>query len=105
LKYDFEIAPRDTAFELVIEMENPTVMDLSLVGAVIAEWEVGFRLGGFTSRGLGSTVLTGTRVEQVDYRNSAQLQAYLIKRQMQPADNLLSDALQNALNVQGDTSC
>lgn len=106
LKYDFEVAPRDTAFELFIEMENPTDMDLSLVGAVIAEWEAGFRLGGFTSRGLGNTVLTGTRVEQVDYRNKVQLQAYLLKRQMQTANSLLSDALQNTLNApRGDMPC
>jgi len=105
LKYDFEVAPRDTAFELLIEMENPTSMDLSLVGAVIAEWQSGFRIGGFTSRGLGRTVLTETRIEQVDYRNTAQLQDYLIKRKMHPADNLLSDALQNTLNSQGGISC
>lgn len=105
LKYDYEVAPRDTAFELFIEMENPTSMDLSLVGAVIAEWRSGFRIGGFTSRGLGRIVLTETRIEQVNYQDKAQLQDYLIKRKMHPADNLLSDALQKALNAQGGISC
>jgi CRISPR-associated RAMP protein (TIGR02581 family) len=46
VKYDFESAPNATSFEICIEMENPTSMDMALVGAVIAEWQSGFRLGG-----------------------------------------------------------
>jgi CRISPR-associated RAMP protein (TIGR02581 family) len=105
LKYDFGAGPIATSFEIFIEMENPTSMDLAIVGAVIAEWQSGFRLGGFSFRGQGRTVLTETRIEQVDYRNIAHLQAYLLKRHMQPADALLSDALQKTLNERGDMSC
>ena len=101
LKYDFEVASRDTAFEVIIEMENPTEKELALVSAVIAEWRTGFRLGGFTSRGLGRVILTGTQIEQVDYRNIEQLKDYLLKRVMQPADGLLDGALQEALTLQG----
>lgn len=97
LKYDFEVAPRDTAFEIFIDLENPEDEELSLVAAGIAEWQNGFRLGGFTSRGLGRVVLTNTKTEQVDYSVPEQLAAYLLKRQLQPADSLLSDALTRAL--------
>jgi len=105
LKYDFGATPIATSFEICIEMENPTSMDMALVGAVIADWQSGFRLGGFSFRGLGQTVLTETRIEQVDYRNIAHLQTYLLKRSMQPADTLLSDALQKTLNERGGISC
>jgi CRISPR-associated RAMP protein (TIGR02581 family) len=97
LKYDFEVASKDTAFEICIEIENPEEKDLALVSAVVAEWEAGFRLGGFTSRGLGCTVLSGISIKQVDYTNTDQLKEYLLNRKMQPADNLLADALRKAL--------
>ncbi|MEW6140293.1 MAG: CRISPR-associated RAMP protein Csx7 [Thermodesulfobacteriota bacterium] len=98
LKYDFEVAHHDTEFEVVIEMENPERTELALVAAVLAEWQSGFRLGGFTSRGLGRVVMTDAKVEQVDYEDSNQLREYLLKRRMQPADNLLDNALLQALS-------
>ena len=52
-KYDFEVVPAGAAFKITIELENPADKELALVGAVLAEWEAGFRIGGFTSRGLG----------------------------------------------------
>lgn len=98
LKYDFEVASKDTTFEMVIDMENPEDREFALVAAVIAEWQSGFRLGGFTSRGLGRVVLTDVKVESVDYGDPKQLKEYLRQRRMQPADNLLTDALQQALS-------
>lgn len=105
LKYDFEVTSADTAFEVIIEMENPEEREFALVAAVIAEWQSGFRLGGFTSRGLGRVVLTKVKIERVDYSDSDQLKEYLLKRKMQPADTLLADALQQFLEQQGGGSC
>lgn len=105
LKYDFEVASAGTVFEFGMEMDNPEEKDLALVSAVIAEWQSGFRLGGFTSRGLGRVVLRDAKIEQVDYRNIDHLKEYLLKRKMQPADRLLDDALQQVLNSQGGATC
>lgn len=104
LKYDFEVASKDTAFEILIDMENPAPDELALVSAVIAEWQSGFRLGGFTSRGLGRVVLNECKVEQVDYNDPEQLKDYLLKRTMQPADHLLVEALQTKLIKKEDTN-
>ncbi|MCP4687954.1 MAG: CRISPR-associated RAMP protein, partial [Desulfobacterales bacterium] len=84
-KYDFEVVPRGAVFSIVIDLENPGGNDLALIAAVIAEWEYGFRLGGFTSRGLGRVRLTETNVTQVDYKDPEQLKAYLINREMSEA--------------------
>ncbi|MFZ5570173.1 MAG: type III CRISPR-associated RAMP protein Csx7 [Thermodesulfobacteriota bacterium] len=105
LKYNFEVASRDTAFEICIDLENPEAKELAIVGAVLSEWQSGFRLGGFTSRGLGRVVLTNIKTEQVDYRNAAHLKDYLLLRRMQPADGLLPQTLQNVLINQGGVSC
>jgi CRISPR-associated RAMP protein (TIGR02581 family) len=99
IKYDFEVAAADAVFDIVIDLENPDNTDLALVAAVLAEWENGFRLGGFTSRGLGRVRLHGAQVMEVDLRNADQRTAYLLKRKMSPADDLLTDAISLALNV------
>ena len=71
--------------------------------AALAEWKNGFRLGGFTSRGLGQVKLEETKVEQVDYGSPEQLKAYLLKRQMTPVDRLLENSLEKILNTTGGT--
>jgi CRISPR-associated RAMP protein (TIGR02581 family) len=96
-KYDFEVVPEGAEFQITIELENPSDKELALTGAVIAEWENGFRLGGFTSRGLGKVRLTETKTEEVDYKNPEQLKSYLLHRKMTPADNLLSEKLERVL--------
>lgn len=99
IKYDFEVASADAVFDIVIDLENPDDTDLALVAAVLAEWENGFRIGGFTSRGLGRVRLQSTRVMEVNLRDADQRTAYLLKREMTPADDLLTDAISLALNV------
>jgi CRISPR-associated protein Csm3 len=105
LKYDYEVTARDTTYEILIDVENPEDKDLAILAAVIAEWKNGFRLGGFTSRGLGHVVLEGIHIGGVDYRDPEQLKDYLIKRAMRPCDDLLENALQEALTVQGGKAC
>lgn len=97
LKFDYEVAAADTIFDIVIDLENPDDRELALIGAVLAEWQSGFRLGGFTSRGLGNVVLSETRVEHVDYTNPAHLKEYLLHRTMQTADSLPAQKLEQVL--------
>lgn len=97
-KYDFEVVPRGAEFEITIELENPEDHELALVGAALAEWENGFRLGGFTSRGLGKVSLTSKKVEEIDYTKPDQLKNYLLDRNMTDAGSLLNDCLEQFLN-------
>jgi CRISPR/Cas system CSM-associated protein Csm3 (group 7 of RAMP superfamily) len=96
-KYDFEVAPPGVSFTIAIEVENPDDSELALIAAALSEWRNGFRLGGFTSRGLGQVKFEQTGVEQVDYSDPEQLKLYLLKRQMTPAAQLLEDSLENRL--------
>ncbi len=105
LKYDFEVAPRHTVFELLLELENPAETELALTGAVLAEWQNGFRLGGFTSRGLGRVFLEDLTIEQVDYTDATQLQAYLLTRALTPVPDLLHQALHTTLMATGGAPC
>ena len=100
-KYDFEVVPAGAAFRITIELENPIDKELALVGAVLTEWEAGFRIGGFTSRGLGRVRLEDKTVRQVDYTDPDQLKQYLLKREMQEAETLLTESLKRLLNHQG----
>ncbi len=102
-KYDFEVVPPGAAFSISIELENPADKELALIAAALGEWKNGFRLGGFTSRGLGQVKLEKTKVEQVDYGSPEQLRAYLLKRQMTPVDRLLENSLEERLNPKGGT--
>lgn len=100
-KYDFEVVPAGAAFRITIELENPLDKELALVGAVLTEWEAGFRIGGFTSRGLGRVRLEDKTVRQMDYKDPDQLKQYLLKREMQEAKALLTESLKRLLNHQG----
>jgi CRISPR-associated RAMP protein (TIGR02581 family) len=100
-KYDFEVVPAGAAYRITIELENPIDKELALVGAVLTEWEAGFRIGGFTSRGLGRVRLEDKTVRQVDYTDPDQLKQYLLKREMQEAETLLTESLKRMLNHQG----
>lgn len=97
-KYDFEVVPRGAEFFITLEIENPEKKELALIGAVLGEWDNGFRLGGFTSRGIGKVRLLDKKIEQVDYTNPEQLKAYLMKQKMSDAENLLDECLGSILN-------
>ncbi|MCP5109097.1 MAG: CRISPR-associated RAMP protein [bacterium] len=96
-KYDFEVVPPGASFAISIELENPDDSELALIAAALGEWPNGFRLGGFTSRGLGQVKFEQTSVEQVDYSEPEQLKLYLLKRQMTPTGHLLEDRLEDHL--------
>jgi CRISPR-associated RAMP protein (TIGR02581 family) len=105
-KYDYEVIPRGASFLITIELENPEDADLAMVGAALAEWENGVRLGGFTSRGLGQVKLIQKKVEQVNYSIPDQLRAYLLKGEMsqEGGDSLLKNSLDKFISRQGGSN-
>ncbi len=101
LKYDFEVVPADAAFQIVIDLENPGIEELALVGAVLVEWEHGVRLGGMSSRGLGLSRLHDLEVHRLDYTDPKQIMAYFLDRRMTPAPDLFRNALEAVLTQKG----
>jgi len=67
LKYDFEVVPASTAFDLKIILENASNEDLQLISIGLSEFVNGFGfIGGKRSRGLGACELTNLQVEELD---------------------------------------
>ena len=91
LKYDYEVVPPDSRFELCIDLENPTDSDLALLGAALFEWCAGSSIGGFTSRGLGRFHLENVKLSGVDMSDSEQLVNFLTKTDAEARFNDLGD--------------
>jgi CRISPR-associated protein Csm3 len=90
LKYDFEVVPASTEFDLRIVLENATPQDLLLVSVGLSEFVQGFGgIGGKRSRGLGVCELHDLTVSSLELddpklsesERSRQLANYLIKRE------------------------
>ena len=77
LKYDYEVVPSDSQFELCIDLENPTDQDMALLGVALFEWHAGSSIGGFTSRGLGRFHLESIRLAGVDLTDANQRVKFL----------------------------
>lgn len=69
LKYDFEVVPPGTRFELEVFIENPEDWLMGLLIAGFDQIANGFTpLGGYSSRGLGRVDLTWKEMERVNAR-------------------------------------
>ena len=79
LKYDYEVVPPNSRFQLCIDLENPTDADIALLGAALFEWHAGSSLGGFTSRGLGRFHLEDIKLSGVDLNDPDQRLKFLTK--------------------------
>ena len=77
LKFDYEVIPPGSRFELNIDIENPANRDLSLVGAALFEWSSGSSIGGFSSRGLGRFHLEEVRLFGIDLTQPEQRLRFL----------------------------
>ena len=77
LKYDYEVVPPDSRFELCIELENARNEDMALLGAALLDWRSGSSIGGFTSRGLGRFHLDKIRLLGADLSDPAQRVRFL----------------------------
>lgn len=63
LKYDFEVVPATTSFNVEITLENATEQDLQLLSIGLSEFVNGFgMIGGKRSRGLGACKLEDLKV-------------------------------------------
>ena len=88
LKYDYEVVPPGSRFEICIDLENPTDQDMVLLGAALFEWHAGSSIGGFTSRGLGRFRLEDIQLAGVDMADSEQRVKFLTGKK---AKDRLSD--------------
>ncbi len=77
LKYDYEVVPSSSQFEICIELENPNDSDLALLGAAMFDWSAGSSIGGFTSRGLGRFHLKDIILSGVDMDDPKQRVKFL----------------------------
>ncbi len=88
LKYDFEVVPPGTPFDLTITLENATLQDLQLISVGLSEFvhSEGV-LGGLRSRGLGACRLEKLVVSTLELDNvdeavrNRRLKNYLLNRQ------------------------
>src|SRR5579875_362394 len=63
LKYDFEVVPSTTVFELAITLENADEQDVQLACVGLSEFVHGYgAIGGMRSRGLGACILENLEV-------------------------------------------
>ena len=88
LKYDYEVVPPSSQFELCIDLENPTDQDMALLGVALFEWHAGSSIGGFTSRGLGRFHIENIRLAGVDLTDTNQRVKFLTATR---AEERLSD--------------
>ncbi len=67
LKYDFEVVPSITVFELTITLENADEQDVQLACVGLSEFAHGYgAIGGMRSRGLGACVLENLEVSALE---------------------------------------
>jgi CRISPR-associated RAMP protein (TIGR02581 family) len=89
LKYDFEVVPASTTFDMEITLENVTPQDLQLVSIGMSEFVHGFGvIGGKRSRGLGVCLLEDLKVQGLELvgdgttpqERNQRLRDYLLER-------------------------
>ncbi len=100
LKYDFEVVPATTTFDLKITLENASDTDLQLISIGLSEFVNGFGvIGGKRSRGLGACVLKDFKVQKLQLSSNSnkndaipepgsiqRLKNYLLKGELEPED-------------------
>lgn len=98
LKYDFEVVPVGTAFDLEITLENATQQDIQLLCVGLSEYVHGFGIvGGKRSRGLGACKIENMTVSALELEvdeatRSERLRDFLLKREfssVEPGEKFL----------------
>lgn len=90
LKYDFEVVPSMTAFELEMTLENASQKDLQLLSVGLGEYMHSFgTIGGKRSRGLGACRLEGLQVYKLELtgideaERNRRLRTYLLEKELE----------------------
>jgi len=100
VKFDLEVLPPGTAFDLRLELEDASADDERLLAAALAEWQAGRAwLGGRVARGLGAFSLEQVRLTRWALETSADLIAFL------QADEPWQAASGNAVTVDEGWLC
>ena len=115
LKYDYEVIPPSSRFNLCIDLENPTDPDLALLGVALFEWHAGSSIGGFTSRGLGRFHLEDIKLVGVDMNKPDELLRFLTEKKVEDRfsnlgkwetyfGNQIQQQLNSTANTQGQSN-
>lgn len=98
-KFDFEVVPPGTEFELEIVLENPEDFEIALINLGIRQFNEGFaRLGGIISRGLGRVSIEWSHIRKYTPQN------ILYDPEIVDIEKFIAlgkEALQNKLSVNG----
>jgi CRISPR-associated RAMP protein (TIGR02581 family) len=97
-KYDFEVLPKETRFQLRITAENLSPAELGLLWLGLRELDEGnVLIGGFKGRGLGQVKLGNVDIRGVQSKDRAALRRYIIKRELTPVTREEADGWLEAL--------
>ena len=111
LKYDYEVIPPGSQFELCIEVENQHDQDMALLGAALFDWHSGSTIGGFTGRGLGRFRLEAVKLSGMDLSDPAQRVTFLTATRPEDRfsdqgdwESRFSDYVQRQLELAAETA-
>ncbi|MGI8783256.1 MAG: RAMP superfamily CRISPR-associated protein [Acidobacteriota bacterium] len=78
VKFDMEVLPAGTEFDLRLELEECDDNDELVLAAALGEWEQGrCWIGGRSARGLGAFALKNLRLVELDFSRPEKLMAFL----------------------------
>lgn len=91
LKFDYDVSSAGAEFKVQIEIEESEdparrEAEQALIWAVLSEWQVGLKLGGMSSRGLGHGRIHSLQLRGVDLSVAAERNRYLLKREWSARD-------------------
>lgn len=99
-KFDLEVLPAGTNFELRLELKDTDEHDHQLLAATLAEWQAGRgRLGGRTARGLGAFKLNDLKCTSLDLGDPGKLMSFLASDTPWESNDSESQWIEN--NLQG----
>lgn len=81
VKFDYEVVPSDTVFELSLSVDSPDPVELGLLAIAVRELQRGkVAIGGKTSRGLGKCRLEGVEIQDTKLDSMENASAYFKSR-------------------------
>lgn len=100
VKFDLEVLPAETDFQIRLELRDPTEQNQLLLATALAEWQAGRgRLGGRTARGLGAFKLIELQCATLDLADEQDLMTFLQSDQPWQSGHLKDDWMENNLQA------